>query len=97
MKEHLISLGMEQAFTDDLANFELIDPAVYISDAFHDATIILDEEGTEAAAATAFVDQLMSVPPTPVPLTFDHPFVFLIRDIPTNATLFVGQFVTPAM
>jgi serpin B len=62
---------------------------------FHDATIILDEEGTEAAAATAVVMIKQSAPPPGEPLTFDRPFVFYIRDIPTNATLFVGQFVTP--
>jgi serpin B len=96
LKQHLEALGMVQAFSPTSANFELIAPNVYISDAFHDATIILDEKGTEAAAATAFVGTKSSDPvDTPVPLVFDHPFVFLIRDVPTDATLFVGQFVTP--
>jgi serpin B len=96
LKEHLQALGMVQAFSSISADFGLIAPGVYISDAFHDATLILDEEGTEAAAATAFVGSQTSAPiDTPVPLVFDHPFVFLIRDVPTDATLFVGQFVSP--
>ena len=55
----------------------------------------LDEEGTEAAAATAFVAVATSVPPTPTPVVFDHPFVFFIRDRETNALLFVGHFANP--
>jgi serpin B len=96
LRKRLEALGMVQAFSQGAADFELIAPGVYISDAFHDATITLDEEGTEAAAATAFVGSQHGAPTdTPVPLVFDHPFVFLIRDVPTDATLFVGQFVTP--
>jgi len=94
LREHLEALGMVQAFSQ-AADFGLIHDDAFISDAFHDATIILDEEGTEAAAATAFVGSWLSAPPPGVPLTFDRPFVFYIRDIPTNAILFVGQYVTP--
>lgn len=94
LKERLIALGMELAFTSQ-ADFDLIDEGIYVESAFHDATIILDEEGTEAAAATAFVMAGQGVSADPRELIFDHPFVFLVRDIPTNTTLFVGQLVDP--
>lgn len=94
LKARLQALGMLRAF-DPGADFSPLGGSVYISDAFHDATIELDEEGTEAAAATAFVGSVTSAPPTPVPLVFDHPFVFFIRDIETNALLFVGHYVAP--
>lgn len=99
LKEQLVSLGMVQAFSTN-ANFDRMFPSpyagnVYIESAFHDATIVLDEKGTEAAAATAFVASVVSEPPPGTPLVFDHPFVFLVRDIATDATLFVGQYVVP--
>lgn len=94
LKERLQALGMQQAFEQG-ADFSALAPNVYISDAFHDATISIDEEGTVAAAATAFVGVVVSAPPTPMPVVFDHPFVFFVRDIETNALLFVGHYANP--
>jgi serpin B len=94
LKARLQALGMLRAFEPG-ADFSPLGRGLYIRDAFHDATIELDEEGTEAAAATAIVAVPESIPPTPVPLVFDHPFVFFIRDIETNALLFVGHYVAP--
>jgi len=95
LKERLQGLGMRQAFEPNADFDEQLDPSLFISKAFHQATITLDEEGTEAAAATAFVGVDTSAPPPPIPVTFDHPFLFFIRDIPTNTLLFVGQFTGP--
>jgi serpin B len=96
LTERLKALGMQQAF-GDLADFGgLGTPPVKVSDAFHQATLKLDEEGTEAAAATAVVGvQNTSLPPPPIPVVFDHPFVFFIRDVQSNALLFVGHFAKP--
>lgn len=94
LKTRLQALGMRQAFEQG-ADFSALAPNIYISDAFHDATINIDEEGTVAAAATAFVGVATSAPPTPVPVVFDHPFVFFVRDIETNALLFVGHYANP--
>ena len=56
----------------------------------------MDEEGTEAAAATAVIMALSAAPvDTPVKLTIDRPFIFLIRDIDTGAILFVGRVLNP--
>lgn len=94
LKERLQALGMEVAFTA-AADLSGAGDNLYVSDAFHEATLKLDEEGTEAAAATAFVISPTSAPPPPIPVTFDHPFVFFIRDVPTNSLLFVGHFANP--
>ena len=94
LKERLQRLGMRLAFDAVQADFdERLGPDVFIGDAFHQATLALDEAGVEAAAATAFVGAVdVSPPPASIPVTFDHPFVFFIRDAATNALLFVGQF-----
>jgi len=55
----------------------------------------VNEEGTEAAAATAVIMDKASIRP----LTFrgDHPFVFLIRDNATGSMLFAGRIVDPTV
>ena len=55
----------------------------------------MDEEGTEAAAATAVVVGVTSAPMDPVTLTVDRPFIFLVRDVETGALLFMGRVVDP--
>ncbi|HKO90151.1 MAG TPA: serpin family protein, partial [Polyangiaceae bacterium] len=94
LKERLQALGMQRAFSDS-AEFNGIAPGIYLSGAFHDATLVLDEEGTEAAAATAFVGVGTSEPQGVIPVVFDRPFVFFIRDVETNALLFVGHYTNP--
>jgi serpin B len=95
LKARLQALGMASAFEPANADFTAIGSNIYISDAFHQAKLVIDEKGTEAAAATAIVGVATSLPPEPIAAVFDHPFVFFIRDIQTNALLFVGQYVTP--
>lgn len=69
---------------------------LFIADVVHKAFVSVDEAGTEAAAATAVVMELTAVPETPVEVTVDRPFVFLIRDIETDTILFVGCVVNPS-
>ena len=97
----LESLGMNQAFHPGQADFSAItgDKSFSISAAIHKAYIDVDEEGTEAAAATAVIMTLAAMrpaPPTP-PIVFraDHPFLFLIRDNSTGAILFLGRLTDP--
>jgi serine protease inhibitor len=68
-------------------------PNIYISDAFHDATINIDEEGT-VAAATAFVGVTTSAPPTPARVAFDHPFVCFVRDSSAQSQGMARAYVT---
>ncbi|QDG49531.1 serpin family protein [Persicimonas caeni] len=66
-----------------------------ITDVVHKAFVAVDEEGTEAAAATAVVVGETSVPPTPVEFRADKPFIFMIRDNQTGSILFMGRIVDP--
>ena len=67
-----------------------------ISDVIHKAFVSVDEAGTEAAAATAVIVGVTSMPiEPPVQVTLDRPFIFLIRDIGTGSILFVGRVVNP--
>ncbi len=97
LSETLASMGMPDAFGGN-ADFSGIDGTkdLFISAVIHKAFVDVNEEGTEAAAATAVVISLTSVPSTPPP-TFraDHPFVFLIRDNHSGNILFVGRIVNP--
>jgi serpin B len=68
---------------------------LFVSDAFHKTFISLDEEGTEAAAATTIIVGLESAP-QPATFTADHPFLFWIEHSPTGEMLFLGQVTNPA-
>jgi serpin B len=96
LKEALAAMGMPVAFSAE-ADFSGMtgNRDLYIADVVHKAFVSVDEAGTEAAAATAVVMELTALPGTPVELTVDRPFVFLIRDIETGAILFVGRVVAP--
>jgi serpin B len=96
LKDTLAEMGMPIAFTEN-ADFSGMTgkPELLISDVVHKAFVAVDEAGTEAAAATAVEMALTSVPPPPVEVTIDRPFIFLIRDIETGAILFVGRVLNP--
>ena len=85
-------------FIEEDANFQGIAPIpLFISQAVHKAFVDVNEEGTEAAAATAIVVGTTSVkPPIPV-FKADHPFVFLIQDDSTGNILFIGRVIDPTI
>jgi serpin B len=64
----------------------------------HQAYIDVDEQGTEAAAATAIGMRPMALrrEPEPIPLTVDRPFLFAIIDTSSGLPLFLGQVTRPA-
>jgi len=96
LKETLIGMGMEEPFRDS-ADFSGIstESDLHIDDVIHKAFVSVDEAGTEAAAASAVIVGTTSMPPEPVTVTLDRPFVFLIRDIETGAILFIGRITNP--
>jgi serpin B len=100
LKGTLSTMGMPTAFSD-AADFSGMDGSrdLYISDVIHKAYIDVNEEGTEAAAATAVVMNLAAVAPghgEPVPVfRADHPFIFLIQENDTGTILFAGRIVNP--
>jgi serpin B len=96
LKDTLSQLGMPEAFDPDYADFTgMTSPReLFIQEGYHKGFISVDEKGTEAAAATAVVIGFTAAP-TPLTVTIDRPFIYLIRDIRTNAILFIGRVLNP--
>jgi serpin B len=98
LNDVLAAMGMPTAFDPDEADFDgmTTDADLYISAVLHDAFIAVDEEGTEAAAATAVVmnDLSLAVPATE--LVLDRPFLFVIHDSETSTPLFMGRVSDPS-
>jgi len=94
----LTNLGMPTAFDPDNADFSGMtqQERLYIGDVIHEAYIAVDEEGTEAAAATAVIMRAESMPVSNVTLRIDRPFVFALRDTETGALLFFGRVADPS-
>ncbi len=100
LRDMLQEMGILLAFDAEVADFAPItrDEPLEIADVYHDSTISVDESGVEASAATAVVMRTISAPAQPpeiVPITFDEPFAFFIRDRDSGAILFIGQVVDP--
>ncbi|MGA2093769.1 MAG: serpin family protein [Sedimentisphaerales bacterium] len=89
-------MGMHDAFSGK-ADFSGMtgNRDLFISAVVHKAYVDVNEEGTEAAAATGVVMRATSVAPTTV-FRADHPFIFLIRDNHTGSILFIGRTENPA-
>ena len=95
LKTILKAMGMHDAF-DERADFSAMTGRkdLYIGKVIHQADIEVNEEGTEAAAATAVVMQRKSIS-LRVMFRADHPFIFLIRHKPTGTILFTGKVMNP--
>jgi serine protease inhibitor len=94
----LVSLGMADVFSGQ-ADFSGMDGSkeLYIGAVLHKAFVVVNEEGTEAAAATAVIVFGLSMPrPAPV-FRADHPFLFLICEKRTGSILFLGRVVNPVL
>lgn len=111
-KDALMKLGLAVPFADE-ADFSGMATADYpgelpgatgykIGAIVHEATLEVDEKGSEAAAATAIVMEVVVSgtvgPPPPPPVIFraDRPFLYMLRDRRSDAILFIGRFVDPA-
>jgi serpin B len=94
----LRELGMAAAFDPNTADFSrmTLEEQLFISEVIHEAYISVDEEGTEAAAATAVVMRATAAPLETVRLTIDRPFLFALRDLETGALLFIGRVMNPS-
>jgi serine protease inhibitor/ankyrin repeat protein len=98
LKTILQQMGMAKAFEWPGANFAGLDgdPNWFcIGEVIHKAYVDVNEEGTEAAAATAVEMRMMGMPPKPPEFRADHPFLFLIQDSRTGSILFLGRIVDP--
>jgi serpin B len=94
----LKAMGMPTAFDPNAADFSgmTAETALFISDVIHEAFIKVDEEGTEAAAATAVIMDLTSAPIEVIDLAIDRPFLFSLYDRETGEVLFLGRVLNPA-
>lgn len=95
--ENFKELGMRQAFDPGQADFSAMTGRrdLFISRIIHQAFVEVNEEGTEAAAATGVVMTLTAMPTKKIFMA-DHPFIFIIIDRTTGAILFVGRVANPA-
>jgi serpin B len=93
----MLYAGARAAFSLSAADFTGISARgqIYLKDAFHQVFVAVDEEGTEAAAATAVTLATHSATIPDVTMKVDHPFFFAVRDLPTNTLLFVGWVANP--
>ena len=94
LNDKLQKLGMRDVFDSRRADLSGITgyKGLYVSKAVHKAFMQVDEEGTEAAAATGIVIELVSLP---VQLKINRPFMFMIRHNPTGTILFMGRVMDP--
>jgi len=99
LNELLADMGMEQSFgvNANLPNLFVEDLDLYISRVLHQSFIEVDEEGTEAAAATVVEIVKTSIGPDSKPSTLfiDKPFAFFIREKHSNAVIFSGKMINP--
>ncbi|KAE9458537.1 hypothetical protein C3L33_09561, partial [Rhododendron williamsianum] len=97
----LKGLGLVLPFSGDEGLTEMVDsPTVgrnlYVSSIFHKSFIEVNEEGTEAAAASAAVVKLRGLSiPEKIDFVADHPFLFVIREDMTGVVLFIGHVLNP--
>jgi serpin B len=94
----LSAMGMPDAFDPNRADFSAMigKKELFISAVIHKAFVEVNEEGTEAAAATGVVVGVTSIAPPPPTFKADHPFVFFIRDNATRSILFLGRVLNPS-
>ncbi|XP_023806206.1 leukocyte elastase inhibitor-like isoform X4 [Oryzias latipes] len=96
MKKVLVSMGMADAFDMSKCDFSGMSPAndLVLSEVFHKAFVEVNEEGTEAAAATAAV-MMLRCALMPAAFIADHPFLFFIRHNSSMSILFAGRYCSP--
>jgi serpin B len=99
MAQDLQQMGMPLAFAQGKADFSGMtgNRDLYIGDVIHQAFVEVNEEGTEAAAATGVVMKAMAImqPEKPIVFNADHPFIFFIQERATGNILFLGRVKNP--
>jgi len=98
LRESLESLGMDEAFSDGSDFSPIADGMMPISEVFHDVAITIDEEGTEAAAATAVVlgEDGGFEPEPEVSVVVDRSFYLVIRDRELDSLMFLARIGDPS-
>ena len=94
LNDVLQAMGMEEAFSNLTADFSRMveGGGVWIDEVKQKSFVRVDEEGTEAAAATSVTIVETSAPPA---IVFDRPFLLVLRERLTGTILFMGKVVDP--
>lgn len=97
MKDLLVSMGMADAFDLVKSDFSHMSPCndLVLSKVVHKSFVEVNEEGTEAAAATAAIMMMRCAMLPPERFMADHPFLFFIQHKPTRSILFCGRYSSP--
>lgn len=99
LNKSLQGLGIKTAFQLGKADFTRMGESplgpLFIGRVLHESRVVVNEEGTEAAAATIVGMTAGGPPPKPFSMTCDRPFLFFIMDEPTDAVLFMGTVFKP--
>ncbi|KAL5705398.1 hypothetical protein ACHQM5_023707 [Ranunculus cassubicifolius] len=100
----LRSLGLKTCFSSDADFNEMVQEVpggwIQVNNVLHKSCIDVNEEGTEAAAATAIFGRFGCARRRPVPrvdFVADHPFMFMIRDDESGMVMFMGHVVNPLL
>uniref|UniRef100_A0A670Z4G1 Serpin B6 n=1 Tax=Pseudonaja textilis TaxID=8673 RepID=A0A670Z4G1_PSETE len=96
LKPVLRSMGMTDAFDEGKADFSRMstNKDLALSEVIHKAFLEVNEEGTEAAAATGVIRVFKSAQP-PLKFTADHPFLYFITERSTNSIVVIGRYSSP--
>jgi serine protease inhibitor len=99
LKKPLSGMGMSNAFSDgaDLSNLFIEKLPLAITAVLHKARIDVDEEGTEAAAATVVEVGETAAISDPLKIVINHPFLFFIHERYSNTILFYGKMMNPIL
>lgn len=96
LNNSLTELGMPKAFKDaDFSALFVTSPSIYIDKVNHKTFIEVDEEGTEAGAATSVELTWLSANPSPRTIKVNRPFLFFIMEKSTQSVLFAGKVLDP--
>merc|ERR550519_940321 len=101
LKKSFEDMNMNDMFNRGLADFSGIHEEkekLFVSQIVQKSFVEVNEEGSEAAAATAAImimSRSFKIEMPPIPFICDHPFVFFIRDKQTKFVLFMGRVVNP--
>ena len=97
LDQALADLGVVDAFDPTRADFSAmtVEEELFVSGVLHEVFIAVDEEGTEAAAATAVLVGIASAPAIDLEFVADRPYLFVIHDVEHGTPLFLGRVLDP--
>jgi serpin B len=99
LRDALESLGVTAPFEQGTEDFAPMtdDEQLFVADVVHQATVTVDEEGTEAAAATAVTFETVGGTITEQVVLVDRPFLFVVHDVESAIPVFLGRVTDPTV